>query len=357
MAKEDMQSEAQVSDVQDAADVIASRLSSVHVSEKSNVGDDSVPDKEPSEGDAILDDSEEVNGSDDDESDDQELESQDGEEIVLESIDDVASLVGVSSDDVLSKVMVNVEDGDVDEKVSLSDLIKGYSAYKKQSSVLGEKLSSIDKEFENNRAEIATRIANSSIVINKMEEQLKSEYQSVDWNSLYESDPGEFSAMHIRFQQRLSEIDNMKGVVANEFSKIKDEMSKKTVENTRENIKREFDYLLSKIPEWKDSAVVLKEQKEISAFLKERYGYSDNDINEVRSAKFVLMARDLLKSKSMNEKMDIAKKKVSNVPNTIKPGTKERTGREVKGREKEEMRQAIRSGDFDRIGAAIAAKL
>ena len=107
----------------------------------------------------------------------------------------------------------------------------------------------------------------------------------------------------------------------------------------------ETNVLLAKLPEWRNSEKAQAEKEQIKAFL-QGHGYTTQEINSVLDHRFVLLARDALKYRQLQQNKNEKLKQVRTAPPVVKPGAKEpRNDKAEFVKFKQQLRRAGQQGN------------
>lgn len=148
-----------------------------------------------------------------------------------------------------------------------------------------------------------------------LEAQL-SQYQSVDWNALVDSDPvqamkldRQYRDLQTKYQQTVNEINHTQQQVQANQQRLNGEF-----------LEREKQSLIRSIPEWSDRAKATAERDEIKDALR-KVGYSEQDIDSLTDHRHVVIARKaMLYDKLLSKKPEV-QKRVADAPKPVKPGS------------------------------------
>jgi len=244
------------------------------------------------------------------------LESDAGEESEQPTVElgTIAQLMGLSEDD------LDVDDdgtvvfrSKIDGQESKAKASEVKTSYQKQGH-LDNELRAVNQQKEALKAQESQFNQDKTQKIQQFEDinrvaynKLQNDYQNIDWNTMREEDPAEWSAKQSEFQKQNNEIQTALGQVAQ--YRQHEQQQKELTERAR---------IPDVIPEWKDSSVAEKERNELSVYMAENSinpevaNYADG-IAVLRKAK---LYDDLSKSKPEINKL------VTKAPKVSKPGVK-----------------------------------
>lgn len=311
--------------------------------------------------DVIADDQ---NLPDDNQSEEDDVELEDPNKVSDDNDGDVtlASMLGLDDDklefDDKGAVVFNaVIDGET-HKVPVHELVKSYQlqGHVNNKSIA---LENDRKEFHSIRdqayQELATRLNGLNQLIKLNEDSLLAEYNQIDWNTLRMTEPGEWAALQQQFQQRAQHIEQVKQMAGQEQSRGQQEQDQKKAEAYQARVQAEMGKMIMDNPHWNDHTVMAKEIGEVGAFLRNTYGFSDEEIANNIDSRLMKMFRDAMQfhagAKALTEK-----KVKANVPKFQKPGSGggDRPSLQ-KARAVKQQKDAIRQsgGSVDSIAQAL----
>ena len=205
------------------------------------------------------------------------------------------------------KVKVNGEE----REVSLDEALKGYSRtedYKAKTEKLAEDRRTIETGYAEQLKTVASRFAQFDPVL--------AEAPAIDWAKLAQEDPAAYVAKTAALQQRQQYL----ATVTAEVNRVETEQRQATMQ-------REYQALVSAMPQLADPEAAAKFDTDLRTGLKSGYGLDDATINSVADHRFYLLAADALKyreSEAAKAKATatLPTRKVTPVPTVkaVKPG-------------------------------------
>lgn len=307
-----------------------------------------------------LNESEEKDSEAEEESDDQEAEEE-TEDPGFQSIDELAEALEMSPDEFLEAIKGKVKIDGEESEISLAELRDGYQReadYRRKTMELGENRRAFEVEVEQYREQATQQHQQLANMVQIMESQVMQEFQQINWRELREFDPGEYAAKIQEYQQRKAQIDAVKQQGSQQFQQLQHEQQQVEAQKQQEFISKQAEALMDKLPEWKDNAVASKERGEIVDFLKSEYGYSPEEISGFVDHRLVLLARDALKARATDTKVEIAKAKVKNKPKLLKPGAKKGKAESRKAQQRSKL-QGLRKrgGNTDAVADVLMDRI
>jgi len=241
----------------------------------------------------------------------------------------VAKMLGVSP----SELVID-EDGTlafktkvdgIEGKAKPTDLRKSFqleAAHTRRLMELSEREKAFRAEAEQRAAALQVAKQQTDQYLELARQELLGELGRTDWAALQATDPVEYSARYIQFQQRVSAL--------NQALSQRHAEEQKAVQAARsaeqERLAREFKELLNHVPSWADEGVRKQGQKEVAEFLKNTYQFNDADVAAVaasnhKALRIVLDALSWHKHQSEAKKVKAeVLKKVEAAPKMAKPG-------------------------------------
>ena len=279
------------------------------------------------------------------ESEDSEVESEDAIDQEAETLDlsDLAEYLKLDADkldiddegNLYIKTKVDGEEG----QATLNDLIKSYQLeghLNKQNM----EVQSLKKELETKRQEIEQqaqeRLGHLESLTALAYQELVGEYQSTDWQDLRMNDPAEYAARQAEFNQRNNQIQQAMQQVESE----KRNQESATNGRTKEQLAKEAEKLLNVIPEWKDPTIADKERAELRTFAL-NVGYNEHEIANLSDHRTVLLLRDAMKYRQLQDTKPSVKNRVKKAPKLAKPGAP-KAQKELAKRKVDQIKQTVK---------------
>lgn len=196
------------------------------------------------------------------------------------------------------KVKVNGEE----KEVTIEDLRKGYmmeSDYRKKTSDVSEQR----KALEAKQVEIDSQLAEAKELLDIEIENLT----SPEMQELKEYDPEKYLKEFEKVQKK-----------QDKFNKLKAKREQEQLARQQELSRKEFEALVTAIPDWIDESVRNKEAAEVFAKMRE-VGYTDAELSNLTDHRAFVMARKaLLLDKIQSQKLE--SKEVRKPPKVQQPG-------------------------------------
>ncbi len=248
---------------------------------------------------SVESDKDEVETPIDSESDEnQELEGEKEEESDMTwgkalGVDD--SKIVLDEEGNLKGVNITI-DGEVSQ-VDMNTLINGFQ-FNTRNTKVSNQLSAERKEFEQLRSTAAQSYANKLTEAQKITEylgnQLMQDYHRVDWQGLRATDPAEYAARIQDYNLKNQEIQQL---YANINQNIEQEKAQRDAENQQQMqhfLQSQFDVLVSKNPEWSDTAKMREAFDEMADFAENTYGINQHEFESLVDARQIEVLRDAM---------------------------------------------------------------
>lgn len=214
-------------------------------------------------------------------------------------------------------VTVKIDGKDVE--VKLSELKNGYQRqadYTRKTMETAETRKAAEAQLQAAQQERQAYQAN----LQKMQAQLEGvlqEQQNIDWEQLLQSDPVEYLKQQHLLQKRQAAYQ------ANQYEqqKVAAQLQAEQQKAQADYIRTQQEFLLAKLPDWKDATKAQAEKTALKNYLLEQ-GYDEQSVSSVADAKAVLLAHKAMKYDQMMANAKAAAKKVSTLPQKVeRPGT------------------------------------
>jgi hypothetical protein len=217
-------------------------------------------------------------------------------------------------------------------EATLADLIKSYQLeghLNKKSMAFAEQQKQFDQQVQEYNQRLFEEFKRINTYTQMLETELVRDFRSVNWDELRLTDPAEYSAKAIDFDNRMRQINEFTQMVNKKFqeesekalrvNKEKEEEFRNFLTNT---IKQEQEALISKIPEWKDPAKKSAGQQKLRSYLKS-HGFTDEDLNSVIDHRHIVIADKARRYDELARSKSEVMKKAQTLPTYIKQsGTK-----------------------------------
>lgn len=289
------------------------------------LGEDAEPAPDAPDTELEADDDQEVAAADtEDEPTDADAEDQ-AVELAFSSIDELADLVGMDVNEMLSQVKIStVVDGEPGE-ITLADLRKGHqleSSFTRKNQAFIEQQKAFEKEAEEQRAQIADHFAKSTAVLNAAQQELYSEFNGIDWNALQTSNPAEWNMKRQQFGERQARLNQLMKQTTTQLQEATKQQEQADQEAQARHLEDQHNALMAKVPAWKkDENRRAREGKAIAEYLVTEIGFTPDEIDNLSDHRLILLGRAALGLEGPSKrKLSLAEKKVEKVANLVKPG-------------------------------------
>ena len=302
--------------------------------------------EEPDEQEA--EDTEEESEDTEEESGDSDEDSEESEEEAkFERLTQLAEALEMPVEDFMASIKATVKVNGEEQEVSLADLQNGFqmeSDYRQKTAALAEQRRAFEAEQQQKIQEIQSHAEQSIDLADVLEQQLSSEYESINWNQLRSESPAEYAALKQEYQDKFGQIQQLKESVKQNQEFAQREMLTKQFEYHQNVLKEEGSKLLEAIPEWHDSDKAKTGKTELASYLKSEYGFDDQAIGNLIDHRSVVIARKAMLYDRMNNKAKVAEKKVSKLPKIMKPGAKKGKDEVKSYKRTEQLKRLRKSG-------------
>lgn len=192
----------------------------------------------------------------------------------------------------------------------LAEVLKSYQLQEhvdRKSRDAAEKEKALQARQQEAEQQYAQRLQYAENLAKVSYQQLMAEFQSVDWKTLEQSDPGAAALYRQKFQERQASL-------AGVFQTIQSERT----QDQQKAESRERAKLPELIPEWKDGAVAERERQEILSWLP-KSGLDPTELDMNKASTIALVRKVMLADKLASQKPAI-EAKVRQAPKLVKPG-------------------------------------
>lgn len=191
-------------------------------------------------------------------------------------------------------------------------------------------------------------------LLNYVENNFYQEMGRINWDQLRQTNPAEYAALRLQYQERQNQLANLKAQAAVRWEQAQREQAQMAESYERELLQREARLLHSSIPEWNDPVVAEREKQEIASFLLNR-GFSPEEVASLKLHKQVLLARDAMRYQ--RSKGEASKNKVFKLgKKMLSPGS--RTSRsEQANTDTRQLRATLKKSGNYKDAAALISKM
>lgn len=270
------------------------------------------------------------------------------EDVQLSTLAELADATGLEIEKIMDLALPTKIDGK-EGTARIRDLLKSYQL----DGHINQKLASLDtdrKTFEAKKAEVEKlalerlQALDRGIVV--LERALVNEFSDVDWQALQTSDPAQFNAKYVGYQQRFAQLQELAKQIEAERQQSGSEQSARAKAWAEE----QKALLKAKMPEWNDDARKSQDQAGMLEYLK-GYGVTKEEFDQLEDHRFTMILRDAWKWGELQKQKPATLKKVKTAPKLLKPGTKQsRESRESLAR-KDSQAKLRRTG---KVGDAVS---
>ena len=313
--------------------------------------------------DEVLEDGESLPLENDSESEDDGSEEDDLGEIAEGDELSLADYLGIDEDRIVvgedGQPLFNaIIDGET-QQVPLKDLAKNFQlqSYTNNKSIA---LETERKEFEEVRERAASELSQRLTGVEKLTElaegELVNEYNSIDWDTLRQTDPANWTAYRQEYAERARKIQEVKSLAQQEQQRLADENQAKFKESANEYYQGELRSMIADNPEWADESKRNADMSEMKSFIT-RYGFTESDANGVNDHRLIRLIKDAKayqEGKAKGEK----KRLVKELPKFQKPGSKTNAANLAKARKAKALKAKVKkSGSVRDIAASIVDRM
>lgn len=246
-----------------------------------------------------------------------EEEDEEDVEATVESLRDVAEALEMPLEDLLANLKHTVKvDGETLD-VTLSELQAGYQKdadYRQKTEALKREREAFEAKAQERFNALEENHATAAYVLNTIEQQIASEFQSEDFARLRQENPTEWTARRIELQERMQHLQNLKQQAAYQYTQLKESVKYEQQQQLAATVKQESELLRQAIPNWNSET-----QAQVNDFLISK-GWTPEQLNQVYDHRLVDMAYKTMLYERGQAKSQETVKKVKKAPKLVKPG-------------------------------------
>ena len=251
-----------------------------------------------------------------------EVETEQTEEEKAEEyahLDELLKSKGIDPESVRNLPVTVKIDGE-ERQVSLSEVLKSYQLeghVNKKSIDLSEQQKAFAAERDAGQKLVAQQLQQNRVLGDLAMQELTNEYSRLDWNGLRATNPAEYAAKQVEFQQRHNSIQNYLQQVQGQQSAA--EQQRQADQSAR--VEAEKSRMFDKHPEWKDPTAFASARDKITSYAK-TLGFSDAELAQVSDHRLMDLLHDAASFRALQAAKPEALKQVRAAPKMGKPGTR-----------------------------------
>lgn len=208
-------------------------------------------------------------------------------------------------------------------EVSLDELKAGYSRdsdYRQKTHSLSQERKSLEEQKNSLRQSYETRLKELNDTIATADEFIRQQQGGQDLQKLFDEDPVAAARLEFQLRQQSEKIEDMKAKARAAQQKQYNDF-----------LETQKELAAQKIPEFADPSKADTFKINMRNTLRD-YGFNDQEIGSLADHRFLMVAKDAMGYKSLQNKKPIVQKKVANAPKVVKSGVAKQnvsSGREV----------------------------
>lgn len=209
-------------------------------------------------------------------------------------------------------------------EATIAEMVASYQTQEAADQRLSEataKAKSITKDLADRTQALEGQFVVASKLIETLKSQLDVDASAIDWNTLRNDDPAEYSARKAEISERRQNIDAIEREAVESYQQAVKEQREQQVKAFDEYRDEQQELLLEKLPAWRDKKVAEEEQKELAKYLL-REGFSKQEVQVASDHRLFLLAHKARRFDESQKKIATAKKRVARVPKVLTPGAR-----------------------------------
>jgi hypothetical protein len=240
------------------------------------------------------------------------------------STSDLAKYLGIDENlldlDEDGTVKLKTKVDGVEGAAKLAEVLKSYQLeghVNKRSMELAEREKAMHARAQQVEQQFAQELENTKRLQQFALAELTNEFQSIDWNTLDQQDPGAAARLWQKYQARMGSIQGNLQQIAQREQQTSQVMSHRQAEALQAEAQR----IPTLIPEWKDQDVAAKESQELVEWAL-KFGHSQETIKRLNMSSAVDIAtfRKAMLFDKLQQSKAVVENKVRTAPKLVKPG-------------------------------------
>lgn len=244
-------------------------------------------------------------------------DSEEGDQTLAEMLGVDESQLTVLDD---GSFKLNVKVDGQQSQHSLADVLKNYqteSSVTNKSKALSDERKKFEDAVATKAVEIKQTLELNHRLAQVLQEEIVSEFQSVDWEDLREFNPAEWSAKRQELGAKYQKIQRVQAELGQQTAENMTQAKQQATAKRQVYLKGQWDEMLSNNPSWGDTTLYDKDMGAMREFATKTYGFSDADFATVVDARVIEMVKD---AQAYRKGKSIAEKKVIKLPKMQKRG-------------------------------------
>lgn len=273
------------------------------------------------------------------------------------SLEELAEAMEVDQDD-LKSIQISTKVDGKEGRATLSEVIKNYQLNKsltEKSEKFAQERKAFEEKVEKREQEIQQKLEDAESVTKLLEDQLKEEIGSIDWNQLRADNPAQYAVVKQDYMEKIGEIESKKQKIVKDREAAQKESMEKYQEKMKEVVQYNNDQLLKVDPKLADDKYRAKEMQELSTYLKEYL--TDEEINSVIDYRMITFMRKAKAFDEMQTKANPAKAKAKKKPKFVKPGTQKTSAAKTASAEEKQMARFKKSGSVEDAASILLKRM
>jgi len=211
--------------------------------------------------------------------------------------------------EIMVKLKVNGKEQAVDLKEAIAQ-----TQYSKANEEKARVIAEERKSFESERAQVAEafqqQLQHVQGLGEMLQNKLQAEFQSIDWERLRVTDPAEWTAKQVEFQQRNQELQQAGQMLGVQMRAQQEQLAQQEAQERAKILQVERAAMIESIPEWSSEDKMKGDLTEIVEYAKGA-GFSDEELQDVVHNRHVQVLR---KAMLFDKGQTVAEKKVKQAP-------------------------------------------
>lgn len=231
------------------------------------------------------------------------------------NFDDYLQKAGLEREAFL-QLPVRVKDTDV----PLAEILKRAEAdhdVTTQSTALAEKQKAFETQQTQLSAQWQDKLKQAETLGSIAYQELVREYQSIDWNTLSQTDPARWAVLQTQYQQRHGAIQGQLQQIQGQQGEVAKQAQAKQVEVLKSEQKK----LLDVLPEWRDEGKFKAAREQMSSYSK-KLGFTDEELNNIFDHRYMRVLNDAAQWNALQATKSAALQKVRAAPTVSNPGAR-----------------------------------
>ena len=195
-------------------------------------------------------------------------------------------------------VMINTKVDGVEQAVPMAEVVKSYQL-QKHITQKSMQVSAQQKQVQEEQVQFYHAAQEKFHILDTMTDALEgnfiSEYQKIDWARLRQVNPAEYVASQKDFEQAVAQLKEAREYTVQQRQQLEAIKEQQIAQAMDSHLVNQTTLVLQHNPAWADPVVRDNETSQMRKFLRDTYGYQDNELDAITDHRQIKVIQDAMK--------------------------------------------------------------